>query len=98
MGQKQKIRIRIDDVELPMTVNSADEEKLYRDAAAHINKRLLSVKQKYPIVPTEKHYTAIVLLELATKGVSLSNKSSVEPYKKSIAELSKEINDTLGES
>jgi hypothetical protein len=97
MGQRQKIRIRIDDVELPMAVSSADEEKLYRDAAAHINKRILSVKQKYPDVPNEKYYTAIVMLELAAKGVSVSNKASVEPYQKSIVELSKEINEVLGE-
>ncbi len=97
MEQRQKIRIRIDGVELPMAVGSADEEKLYRDAALHINKRILSVKQKYPTVPSEKYYTAIVMLELATKGVSISNNTSVEPYKKSISELSKEIADALGE-
>ena len=51
---KQNIRIRIDDVQLPMVVNSTDEEKRYRDAAAYINERILAVKQKYTKVPNEK--------------------------------------------
>ena len=62
---KQNIRIRIDDVQLPMVVNSTEEEKRYRDAAAHI--------------------------EIASKGVEVSNSSSIEPYKKSIEELREEI-------
>ena len=89
MEQKQNIRIRIDDVVLRMTVSSADEEKRYRDAAAYINDRMLNARQKYPNVPSEKYYAAIVMLELATKGVS------VEPYKKSIAELSDAIREAL---
>lgn len=88
---KQNIRIRIDDVQLPMVVNSTDEEKRYRDAAAYINERILAVKQKYPKVPNEKYYTAIVMLEIASKGVEVSNTSSIEPYKKSIEELREEI-------
>lgn len=96
-NKKQRISIRIDDVSLPMVVSNTDEEKRYRDASAYINERLLSVRQKYPNVPSEKFYTAIVMLELATKGVSISNKASVEPYKKAIAELSKEIGQALGE-
>ena len=95
MEQKQNIRIRIDDVVLRMTVSSADEEKRYRDAAAYINDRMLNARQKYPNVPSEKYYAAIVMLGLATKGVSISNKSSVEPYKKSIAELSDAIREAL---
>ena len=95
MKQRQNIRIRLENVELRMAVADQDEEKRYRDAAAYINNRLLNARQKYPNVPTEKYYAAIVLLEIATKGVVVSNKASVEPYKKSIAELSKEIQQTL---
>ncbi len=91
MDNKQKIHIQIDGVTLPMRVSSADEEKRYRDAAKYINDSLMSVKLKYPEVPNEKYYTSIVMLDLARKGVEISNIHSIEPYKKSISELSSEI-------
>ena len=91
MDKLQKIRIRINDVDLPMQVKSADEEKRYRDAAAYVNSRLLSVKQRYPNVPDPSYYTAIVMLDLARKGVEVSNAHSVEPYQRSLAELDHEI-------
>ncbi len=95
MDKKQNIQIRIDDVVLPMVVKSEDEEALYREAAAMINDRLLSVKSKYPNVPNEKLYTAIVMLEIATKKVDESHTASVAPYKHSIKELSADIQSAL---
>ena len=95
MEKKQKIHIQVNGVTLPMLVSSSDEEKRYRDAAKYINDRLLFVMQKYPEVPNEKYYTSIVMLDLARKGVEISNASSIEPYKKSISELSSEIESAL---
>ena len=97
MERKQKIHIQIDGIDLPMLVSSTDEEKRYRDAAKYINECLLSVKQKYPNVPSEKYYTSIVMLDLARKGVEISNAHSIEPYKKAISELSSEISSALSD-
>ena len=97
MEQKQNIRVRIDNVVIRMVVHSEDEEKRYRDAAAYVNDRMLNLRQKYPTVPSDNYYAAILLLELATKGVDISNNTSVEPYKKSIAELRAEIQEALAE-
>lgn len=95
MERKQKIHIQVNGVVLPMLVSSADEEKRYRDAAKYINDSLRSVMQKYPEVPNEKYYTSIVMLDLARRGVEVSNASSIEPYKQSISELSAEISSAL---
>ena len=97
MERKQKIHIQINGVDLPMLVSSTDEEKRYRDAAKYINDSLLAVKQKYPQVPNEKYYTSIVMLDLARKGVEISNAHSVEPYKKAVSELSSEIESALAD-
>ncbi len=97
MERKQKIHIQVDGISLPMLVSSVDEEKRYRDAAKYVNDCLMSVKQKYPEVPNPKYYTSIVMLDLARRGVEVSNAYSVEPYKQSIAELRSEIESALSE-
>ena len=97
MDNKQNIQIRIDDVVLPMVVKSEDEEQRYREAASMINSRLLSVKSKYPSVPNEKFYTAIVMLEIATKKVDESHVVSIAPYKQAIKELSADIQSAMEE-
>lgn len=96
-SKKQNIQIRIDDVVLPMVVKSEDEEQRYREAALMINNRLLAVKSKYPNVPNEKLYTAIVMLEIATKKLDESHAVSIAPYKHSIEELSADIQSALKE-
>jgi len=95
MDKKQKIHVQVDGITLPMLVSSADEEKVYRDAARVVNDRLMSVKQKYPEVPDNRYYTSIVMLDLARKGVEVSNAHSVAPYKQSISELQSEIESAL---
>ena len=98
MERRQKINIRISNVELPMIVHSADEEKRYRDASSYINDRLMSVRQKYSQIQEERYFMAIVMLELATRGMDMSTNSAIAPYKQSISELQSEIDSLLSEA
>lgn len=82
-------------VELPMIVHSAEEEKRYRDASAYINNRLLAVSHKYSHIQDERYFSAIVMLELATRGLNLSTDSATAPYKQSMSELRSEIESLL---
>lgn len=95
MERKLNIKINIEGIDLPLTVNSTEEEKDYRDAATLIQTRLRSLRDRYPNLPTKEYYYAMVLLNTAVDAVRAANSASTTPYTEAIADLEKEINDAL---
>ena len=97
MEKKLNITVNIDGISLPLTVNSTEEEKVYRDAANLIQSRLRNLRERYPNLPTEKYHYAMVLLYTGVDAVRASNKASTEPYKDVISDLEKEIDELLNQ-
>lgn len=91
MERKLNITVNIEGIELPLTVNNADEEKVYRDATLLIQKRLRNLRERYPNLPTDKYYYAMVMLYTGVDAIKAGNSASTEPFKEAILDLEKEI-------
>lgn len=94
-NQPINIKVHIDTNELTLTVNGPEQEKLYRDAALLIQQRLRSLRDRHPNLPNKEYYYAVVLLNTAVDAVRSANSASTEPYKETIVDLEKEINNAL---
>ena len=95
MEGKLNIKVNIEDVDLPLTVNSTEEEKVYRDAASLIQDRLWKLRERYPNLPADKYYYAMVMLYTAVDAVNANNSASTAPLMDMINDLDKEISETL---
>ncbi len=95
MERKLNITVNIEGIDLPLTVNSTDEEKIYRDASKLIQERLRTLRSRYPNLPTDKYYYAMVMLYTAVDAVNAENKTSTEPYNQMMADLEQEIDKIL---
>lgn len=95
MDGKINIKVSVEGIELPLTVNGTDEEKVYRDAATLIQQRLRALRDRYPNLPTDKYYYAMAMLNTAVDSVRTANSASTEPYKEMMTDLEKEINNVL---
>ncbi|MBR3443115.1 MAG: cell division protein ZapA [Bacteroidaceae bacterium] len=91
---KLNIKVNIEGVDLPLTVNSTDEEKVYRDAASLIQDRLRKLRDLYSGLP-EKTYYAMVMLYTAVDAVHASNTASTGPLMEVITDLEKELDNVL---
>lgn len=84
---KLNIKVNIEGIELPLTVNGSEEEKIYRDAAMLIQQRLRVLREKYPHLPDEKYYYAMVMLYTGVDAVNAAASASTEPYVQMIDDL-----------
>jgi hypothetical protein len=91
MERKQNITVSVEGIQLPLTVRSEDEEKMYRDAASMIQERLQKVRELYPSLPNEKYYYAMVMLNTAADAVRASNRANSGPIMDIINDLNKDL-------
>ncbi len=91
MDRQQKITVTVEGIQLPLTVRSEEEEKMYRDAASMIQGRLQKVRELYPTLPNEKYYYAMVMLNTAADAVKAANRANTGPVMDVISDLDKEI-------
>ena len=78
MERRQNITVSIEGIQLPLTVKTEEEEKIYRDAASMIQDRLQKLRDLYPTLPNEKYYYA-------------SNRANMGPVLDIINDLNKDI-------
>lgn len=95
MDRKLNIKITIEGVELPLTVDSTEEEEVYRRAATLIQQRLRALRDRYPNLPSDKYYYAMVLLNTAVDAVRTADSVSAQPYQDMMADLEKEIKEII---
>lgn len=95
MERKLNITVNIEGIDLPLTVDNTDEEKVYRDATMLIQKRLRTLRERYPNLPADKYYYAMVMLYTAVDAVKAGNSASTEPYKEFMADLEKDIDTAI---
>ena len=91
MERKQNITVSIEGIQLPLTVKTEEEEKIYRDAASMIQDRLQKLRDLYPNLPNEKYYYAMVMLNTAADAVRASNRANMGPVLDIINDLNKDI-------
>jgi hypothetical protein len=95
MERKLNIKVSIEGIELPLTVNSTEEEEIYRRSATLIQQRLRTLRDRYPNLPSDKYYYAMVLLNTAVDAVRTADSVSAQPYQDMMADLEAELNETL---
>lgn len=91
MERRQNITVSIEGIQLPLTVKTEEEEKIYRDAASMIQDRLQKLRDLYPTLPNEKYYYAMVMLNTAADAVRASNRANMGPVLDIIKDLNKDI-------
>jgi len=91
MERRQNITVTIEGIQLPLTVKTEEEEKIYRDAASMIQDRLQKLRDLYPTLPNEKYYYAMVMLNTAADAVRASNRANMGPVLDIINDLNKDI-------
>ena len=91
MERRQNITVYIEGIQLPLTVKTEEEEKIYRDAASMIQDRLQKLRDLYPTLPNEKYYYAMVMLNTAADAVRASNRANMGPLLDIINDLNKDI-------
>lgn len=91
MERRQNITVSIEGIQLPLTVKTEEEEKIYRDAASMIQDRLQKLRDLYPTLPNEKYYYAMVMLNTAADAVRASNRANMGPVLDIINDLNKDI-------
>ena len=55
-NRKFNISVSIEGIQLPLTVSSAEEEKIYRSAASNIQGRVQKLRNMYPNLKNDKYY------------------------------------------
>ncbi len=93
-GRRMNIKVTIEGIELPLTVN-AEDEKTYRDAASLIAQRLRGLRDRFPNLPNDKYYYAMVMLNTAVDAVRATNSASTAPYVETITDLDAEMDAVL---
>jgi cell division protein ZapA (FtsZ GTPase activity inhibitor) len=91
MERRQNITVSIEGIQLPLTVKTEEEEKIYRDAASMIQDKLQKLRDLYPTLPNEKYYYAMVMLNTAADAVRASNRANMGPVLDIINDLNKDI-------
>lgn len=94
MAGKLNIKVQIEGVQLPMQVSSPEEEKIYRDAAAAIQRRIQKLRDTYPDQSNIEYY-AMAMLTTSVEAMRLASKADTQPYIEMMHDIEKEI-ETLG--
>lgn len=88
---KLNINVSIEGIQLPLTVNNTDEEKIYRDAASMIQQRIQKLRALYPTLPKDQYYYVMAMLNTAVEAVRAADRIDTEPYKEMMDDLTKVI-------
>lgn len=91
MANKLNITVTIEDIRLPLQVSSPEEEKVYRDAASNIQRRIQRLRDAYPQLPNDKYYYVMAMLNTSVEAVKASNRTDTQPYIEMMHDLEKEI-------
>lgn len=89
--QKQNITVVIEDIKLPLTAANAEEEKLYRDAAALIQSRVQRLRDAYPHLPSDKYYYVMAMLNTSIDAVRAAQKVDTAEYNTMMQDIEKEL-------
>ena len=95
MAKKLNINVTIEDIQLPLQVATPDEEKVYRDAAATIQRRVQRLREAYPTLPNDKYYYVMAMLNTAVEAIKAAERIDTQPYVEMIHDIEKEM-DSLG--
>ncbi len=95
MAKKLNINVTIEDIQLPLQVATPDEEKVYRDAAATIQRRVQRLREAYPNLPNDKYYYVMAMLNTAVEAIKAAERIDTQPYVEMIHDIEKEM-DSLG--
>ena len=90
MANKLNINVSIEGIRLPLQVSTPEEEKMYRDAAASIQRRIQKLRDAYPNQANDMYY-AMAMLNTSVEAIKASNKTDTQPYKEMMHDLEKEI-------
>lgn len=91
MANKLNINVSIEGIRLPLQVSTPEEEKMYRDAAATIQRRIQRLRDTYPDVPNDKTYYVMAMLNTAVEAAKASNRADTQPYMDMMHDIEKEI-------
>ena len=94
MAGKLNIKVQIEGIEMPLQLDTPEEEKIYRDAGAAIQLRIQKLRDTYPNQPNIKYY-AMAMLTTAVEAVKIANKADKQPYIDMMHDIEKEM-ETLG--
>lgn len=89
--RRLKINVSIEGIQLPLTVESAEEEKVYRDAASAIQNRIHQLRSMYPNLTNDKYYYVMAMLNTAVESVRTSNRNDTQPFIDMMRDLETEI-------
>ena len=95
MANKLNINVTIEGIQLPLKVSTAEEETMYRDAAASIQRRIQRLRDAYPNMPNDKYYYVMAMLNTAFEAEKASERANNEPFTEMMHDLEKEI-ESLG--
>jgi cell division protein ZapA len=95
MANKLNIKVIVEDIPLDLQVATPEEEKMYRDAASNIQRRIQKLRDVYPQVPHDKYYYVMAMLTTAFEAAKASEKANVGPYMDMMHDIEKEI-ESLG--
>lgn len=95
MAKKLNINVTIEDIQLPLQVATPDEEKVYREAAATIQRRVQRLREAYPNLPNDKYYYVMAMLNTAVEAIKAAERIDTQPYVEMIHDIEKEM-DSLG--
>ena len=91
MEKKLNINVTIEGIQLPLQVSSPEEEKVYRDAASNIQRRIQRLRDAYPQLSNDKYYYVMAMLNTPVEAVKVSNRADTQPYIEMMHDIEKEI-------
>ncbi|MDR1556373.1 MAG: cell division protein ZapA [Tannerellaceae bacterium] len=94
-----KFRIRIEIAEKFYGLRICrDEEKLARDAAKQIKKKLEEYRRRYPKDTDMKDWLAMVTFQLSMEYLQLEEKNDTAPFIEKIQQMTKLLEEYLGKN
>ena len=94
-NRKFNISVSIEGIQLPLTVSSAEEEKIYRNAASNIQGRVQKLRNMYPNLKNDKYYYVMAMLNTAVESVRTTNRNATQPFFDMMEGLEAEIDDCI---
>ncbi|NLV52737.1 MAG: cell division protein ZapA [Bacteroidales bacterium] len=95
MANKLNVNVTIEGISLPLQVSTPEEEKVYRDAAVSIQRRIQRLRELYPTLPNEKYYYVMAMLNTSVEAIKTAEKADNQPYTDMMHDIEKEI-ESLG--
>ena len=91
MANKLNINVTIEGIQLPLQVSSPEEEKVYRDAATNIQRRIQRLRDAYPNLTNDKYYYVMAMLNTSAEAVKASARTDIQPFMEMMHDLEKEM-------